>query len=98
GAVALVVAPLAPRYGLDYLIATIILAGVLQILFGLLGVAKLMRFIPLSVMTGFVNSLAILVFLAQLPHLVGVPWLVYPLVAAGILIILILPRITKAVP
>lgn len=98
GAVALVVAPMAPRYGLDYLIATIILAGVFQILLGLLGVAKLMRFIPRSVMVGFVNSLAILVFIAQLPHLIGVPWLVYPLVAAGILIIVVVPRITKAVP
>ncbi|QIM16422.1 SulP family inorganic anion transporter [Leucobacter insecticola] len=98
GAVALVVAPIAPRYGLDYLIATIILAGVFQVLFGLLGVAKLMRFIPRSVMVGFVNSLAILVFIAQLPHLIGVPWLVYPLVAAGILVIILMPRITKAIP
>ena len=98
GAVALVVAPVAPTYGLDYLIATIILAGVFQILLAALGVARLMRFIPRSVMTGFVNALAILVFLAQLPHLVGVPWLVYPLVAAGILVILVVPRITRAVP
>ncbi|GAB2559156.1 SulP family inorganic anion transporter [Leucobacter ruminantium] len=98
GAVALVVAPVAPSYGLDYLIATIILAGVFQIVLGALGVAKLMRFIPRSVMVGFVNSLAILVFMAQLPHLIGVPWLVYPLVAAGILIIVIMPRITTAVP
>lgn len=98
GAVALVVAPIASTYGLDYLIATIILAGAFQILFALLGVAKLMRFIPRSVMVGFVNSLAILVFIAQVPHLVGVPWLVYPLVAAGILVIVFMPRITKAIP
>ncbi|UOQ61059.1 SulP family inorganic anion transporter [Leucobacter rhizosphaerae] len=98
GAVALVVAPIAPAYGLDYLIATIILAGVIQIALALLGVAKLMRFIPRSVMVGFVNSLAILVFIAQVPHLIGVPWLVYPLVAAGILVIILMPRITRAIP
>lgn len=98
GAVALVVAPIAPTYGLDYLIATIILAGVFQIGLALLGVAKLMRFIPRSVMVGFVNSLAILVFMAQVPHLVGVPWLVYPLVAAGILVIVVMPWITRAIP
>ena len=98
GAVALVVAPIAPTYGVDTLIATIMLAGVFQIVFALLGVAKLMRFIPRSVMVGFVNSLAILVFIAQIPHLVGVPWLVYPLVVAGILIIVIMPRITRVVP
>ena len=56
----------------------------IQIVLGLLGVAKLMRFIPRSVMVGFVNALAILIFLAQVPHLIGVPWLVYPLVAVGI--------------
>ncbi|MGO1538530.1 MAG: SulP family inorganic anion transporter [Leucobacter sp.] len=98
GAVALVVAPVAREYGFDYLIAVILLAGVLQVLFALLGVAKLMRFLPRSVMVGFVNSLAILVFLAQLPHLIDVPWMVYPLVAAGVLIIVAMPWITKAIP
>lgn len=98
GAVALVVAPIAPRYGLDMLIATILLAGVFQILLGVLGVAKLMRFIPRSVMVGFVNALAILVFISQVPHLVGVPWLVYPLVIAGILVIVVVPKVTTAVP
>lgn len=98
GAVALVVAPIAPRYGLDMLIATILLAGVFQILLGVLGVAKLMRFIPRSVMVGFVNALAILVFISQVPHLVGVPWLVYPLVIGGILIIVVVPKLTTAVP
>ena len=98
GAVALVVAPVVREYGPEYLIATVLLAGVIQILLAALGVAKLMRFIPRSVMVGFVNSLAILVFIAQLPQLIGVPWLVYPLVAGGILILLIMPRITQAVP
>ncbi|WP_460798308.1 SulP family inorganic anion transporter [Microbacterium sp. GXF0217] len=98
GAVALVIAPVAPTYGLDYLIATIILAGVFQILLGVLGVAKLMRFIPRSVMTGFVNALAIFVFSSQIPHLVGVPWLVYPLVVLGILVMIAMPRLTKVIP
>jgi len=98
GAVALVIAPLMRSHGLDYLIAAVILAGVFQILLALLGVTKLMRFIPRSVMVGFVNALAILVFMAQLPELINVPWLVYPLVAAGLVIVVALPRLTSAVP
>lgn len=98
GAVALVIAPVMRGHGFDYLIATVLLAGVIQIVLGVLGVARLMRFIPRSVMVGFVNSLAILIFLAQLPHLIDVPWAVYPLVAAGIVILVGLPRLTKAVP
>jgi SulP family sulfate permease len=98
GAVALVVAPLVHLYGLGYLLATVVLAGAFQVLIGLAGFAKLMRFIPRSVMVGFVNALAILILLAQLPHLVHVPWLVYPMVAAGLAIIFLLPRLTRAVP
>ncbi|MEE4025572.1 SulP family inorganic anion transporter [Gordonia sp. PKS22-38] len=98
GAVALVVAPLVASHGLDYLIAAVILAGIFQMVLGGLGVAKLMRFIPRSVMVGFVNALAILIFTAQLPHLLGVPWLVYPMVAVGIAIIVLLPRITSVIP
>ncbi|MEV5966040.1 SulP family inorganic anion transporter [Kribbella sp. NPDC051952] len=98
GAVALVIAPMMRDHGFQYLVATVILAGILQVVLGLLGVAKLMRFIPRSVMVGFVNSLAILIFLAQLPHLTHVPWAVYPLVAAGIVVMVFLPRFTKAVP
>jgi sulfate permease, SulP family len=98
GAVALVIAPVVRDYGMEYFIATVILAGILQIVLGLLGVARLMRFIPRSVMIGFVNSLAILIFAAQLPQLIGVPWLVYPLVAAGIAIMVLLPRFTRVVP
>ncbi|MET8797709.1 SulP family inorganic anion transporter [Nocardia sp. NPDC004568] len=98
GAVAFVVAPVVREHGMDYLLATVILAGVLQIALGVVGVAKLMRFVPRSVMVGVVNSLAMLVFLAQLPQLIGVPWLVYPLVVAGIAIIAALPRLTTAVP
>jgi SulP family sulfate permease len=83
---------------MDYFIATVILAGVFQVVLGVLGVARLMRFIPRSVMVGFVNALAILIFIAQLPHLLGVSWLVYPLVAVGLAIMVVMPRITKVIP
>ncbi len=98
GAVALVIAPLVKSHGLDYLVAAVILAGIFQIILGLSGVAKLMRFIPRSVMVGFVNALAILIFMSQVPELLGVPWLVYPLTAVGLLIVFGLPKLTKAVP
>jgi SulP family sulfate permease len=98
GAIALVVAPLALEHGLEYLLAAVILGGVFQILLAAAGVARLMRFIPHSVMVGFVNALAILIFSAQLPQLIGVPWLVYPMVAAGLAIIFLLPRLTTVVP
>ena len=98
GAVALVIAPVVRTYGMDYLIATVLLAGVFQVVLGLSGAARLMRFVPRSVMVGFVNSLAILIFLAQVPHLVDVPWLVYPMAAVGIAVIVGLPRVTTVVP
>ncbi|MEV0648849.1 SulP family inorganic anion transporter [Phytomonospora sp. NPDC050363] len=101
GAMALVAAPLVQSHGVEYLLAATVLAGVVQIALGALGVAKLMRFIPRSVMTGFVNSLAILIFMAQLPHLTGKGWQVYVLVGVGLLIIFGLPRIphvTRFVP
>ncbi len=98
GAVALVIAPMMRDHGFDYFIATVLLAGVMQIVLALLGVARLMRFIPRSVMVGFVNALAILVLIAQLPHLFGVPWLVYPLVAVGVAVIVLLPRLQQVVP
>ncbi len=98
GAVALVIAPVAPTYGMDYFIATVILAGIFQVILGVLGVAKLMRFIPRSVMVGFVNALAIFVFSSQFPQLIDVPWLVYPLVALGIVVMIVVPKITKIVP
>ena len=75
-----------------------LLAGLVQIALSLLGVAKLMRFIPRSVMIGFVNALAILIFTSQVPHLIGVPWLVYPMVAVGVAVIVLLPRLTTVVP
>src|SRR5699024_5673104 len=98
GAVALVVAPVVREYGLDYLMDTVLLAGLLQIVLALLGVAKLMRFVPRSVMVGFVNSLAILLSMAQLPELFDVPFAVYPLFVLGLLILIIFPKLTKAVP
>ena len=98
GAVALVIAPVMRDHGFDYLVATVLLAGVLQVLLAVTGVAKLMRFIPRSVMVGFVNALAILIFSAQLPHLIGVPWLVYPMVAVGIAVMVGLPRLSSVVP
>lgn len=98
GAAALVVAPLNHQHGMGYLIGAVVMGGFLQILLGALGVARLMRFIPRSVMVGFVNSLAILIFLAQVPELTGVPWAVYPLVALGLAIMVLLPRFTRALP
>jgi SulP family sulfate permease len=98
GAVALVTAPLNREHGLGYLVACVILAGLFQVLLGSLGVAKLMRFVPRSVMVGFVNALAILIFLAQVPEVQNVPWAVYPLVAGGLVLMVLFPRVTKAVP
>lgn len=98
GAIALVIAPLVKSHGVDYFIAAVILAGIFQIILAALGVAKLMRFIPRQVMVGFVNALAILIFMSQVPELLGVPWLVYPLTALGLLIVFGLPKITTVVP
>ncbi|MDQ2584953.1 sodium-independent anion transporter [Saccharothrix yanglingensis] len=98
GAVALVIAPLNHEHGLAYLIAAVILAGVFQIVLGALGVARLMRFIPRSVMVGFVNALAILIFMAQVPEIRDVPWAVYPLVLGGLALMVLFPRITTVVP
>jgi SulP family sulfate permease len=98
GSVALVIAPLVHAHGVAYVLPTVILAGVIQIVFGLAGLARLMRFIPRSVMIGFVNALGILIFVAQVPHVIGVPWLAYVLFAATLAIIFVLPRFTRAVP
>ncbi len=98
GSVALVVAPLSIKYGLNYLVAAVLLAGVIQVVLGLVGVASLMRFVPRSVMTGFVNALGILLFLAQLPNLHHVPWAVYPLVGVGLAIMVGFPKLTGVIP
>ncbi|MFG2794720.1 SulP family inorganic anion transporter [Streptomyces sp. NPDC048419] len=98
GAVALVIAPMNREHGFGYLVATVILGGVFQIVLGALGVAKLMRFVPRSVMVGFVNSLAILIFIAQVPEMTDVPWPVYPLIAAGLALMVFFPKVTTVVP
>ena len=98
GAVALVVSPLAHEHGHDYVVAAVLLAGIMQVVLAAVGVAKLMRFIPRSVMTGFVNALGIMMFTTQLPHLSDVPWMVYALVAIGLAIMLGLPRLTTVIP
>ncbi|MFI7705473.1 SulP family inorganic anion transporter [Nonomuraea sp. NPDC049480] len=98
GAIALVVAPLTREHGLSHLVAAVILGGLIQIALGALGVAKLMRFVPRSVMVGFVNALAILIFMAQVPELIDVPWIVYPLVGGALALMVFLPRLTRAIP
>jgi SulP family sulfate permease len=98
GAMALVIVDLVKAHGLQYLLAATILTGVIQIAAGLLRLGALMRFVSRSVVTGFVNALAILIFLAQLPELTNVTWVVYAMVAAGLAIIYLFPRLTRAVP
>jgi len=98
GSVALVIGPMAKASGVAYILPTIVLAGMIQIAFGLLGMARLTRFIPRSVMIGFVNSLGILIFCAQVPHILNVPWIVYPLFALTIAIVLLAPRFTTVIP
>ncbi|MFF9790352.1 SulP family inorganic anion transporter [Streptomyces bacillaris] len=98
GAVALVIAPLNREYGLGHLIAAVILAGVIQVALGGLGVAKLMRFVPRSVMVGFVNALAILIFMAQVPEMRDVPWAVYPLIIGGLALMVFFPKVTRVIP
>lgn len=98
GAMALLMVTLVRDHGLEYLLIATLLTGVIQFLFGILKLGSLMRFVSRSVVTGFVNALAILIFLAQLPELTNVTWHVYALTAAGLGIIYGLPYITKAVP
>jgi sulfate permease, SulP family len=98
GSIALVIGPMVKLHGVGYILPTIIIAGAVQIAFGAAGLARLMRFVPRSVMIGFVNALGILIFAAQVPHILNVPWLVYPLFVLSVAIILIVPRFTIAVP
>ena len=98
GAMALLMVTLVRDHGLEYLFAASILTGVFQIIVGLLRLGRYIKFVSRSVMTGFVNSLAILIFLAQMPELIGANWQTFALVAAGLAIIYGLPRLTKAVP
>ncbi|MEH7094014.1 SulP family inorganic anion transporter [Neobacillus vireti] len=98
GATALLMTSLVKEHGLHYLLAATILTGVLQIIMGALKLGRLMKFVPRSVMTGFVNALAILIFSAQLVQFQGAGWQMYAMVALALVIIYILPRFTKAVP
>lgn len=97
-AMALVMVTLVKDHGLQYLLAATVLTGVLQMLAGWLKLGELMRFVSRSVITGFVNALAILIFMAHLPELTNVNWHVYAMVAAGLGIIYLFPYLTKAVP
>ena len=98
GAMALLMVTLVRDHGIEYLFAASLLTGVFQIGVGLLRLGRYIKFVSSSVMTGFVNSLAILILLAQLPELIGANWQTYALVAAGLVVIYGLPRISKAVP
>ncbi|EGN76063.1 sulfate permease-like transporter, MFS superfamily [Idiomarina sp. A28L] len=98
GAMALLMVTLVRDHGLEYLLVATLLTGVIQFVFGALKLGSLMRFVSRSVVTGFVNALAILILLAQLPELTDVTWHVYALTAAGLAIIYGLPYITKAIP
>jgi sulfate permease, SulP family len=97
-ATAVLMVTLVRDYGLQYLLAATVVAGLLQIAAGYLRLGDLMRFVSRSVITGFVNALAILIFMAQLPELIDVPWLTYVMVAAGLAIIYLFPFVTTAIP
>ncbi len=98
GAMALLMVTLVADHGLQYLFAATILTGIIQLLLGVFKLARFMKFIPRSVMIGFVNALAILIFMAQLEQFVGATWVMYAMVAGALAIIYLFPRITKAVP
>ena len=97
-AISVLVGPLVRDHGVEYLFAATILMGLIQILAGFLRLDLVMQFVSRSVITGFVNALAILIFLAQLPQLTGVVWQTYAMVAGGLAIIYLFPRVTRAVP
>ena len=98
GSVALVIGPMVNQYGVEYILPAVLLAGLIQIVFGLAGMARLMRFIPHSVMTGFVNALGILIFFAQVPHFWSREPLILGLFGLTLLIVLWLPRWVKSIP
>ncbi|MDP4550553.1 SulP family inorganic anion transporter [Guptibacillus hwajinpoensis] len=98
GAMALLMVTLVADHGLQYLLAATILTGIIQFLLGVFKLARFMKFIPRSVMVGFVNALGILIFTSQLPHFAGESWPMYAMVAGALAIIYIIPRFTKALP
>nr|WP_216633969.1 SulP family inorganic anion transporter [Paenibacillus alvei] len=98
GAMALVMAPLVREYGLQYMLAATILTGIIQFILGICKINRLMKFIPRAVMIGFVNALAILIFMAQVPHFWGISTMTYIFVGITLLIVYTLPRWIKSVP
>ena len=98
GSMALVMVVLVRDFGVEYLFFATVLTGIMQLCLGFLKVGRLISFIPYSAVLGFVNSLAILIFLSQVPFLVGVQPVVYAITAATIGIVVLLPKVTKAVP
>lgn len=98
GSVALVIGPMVHAHGVEYILPAVVMAGIIQIVFGLAGLARMMRYIPRSVMLGFVNALGILIFFAQVPHVWGQSGLVWVLFAVTLAIVLLLPRVLKSVP
>ena len=98
GATALLMGGLVRDHGLQYLLAATILTGIIQIILGVCKIGRLMKFIPRSVMTGFVNALAILIFSAQITHFKGESWVMYAMVAGGLAIIYLFPKVTKTIP
>ncbi len=98
GAIALLVVYLVKDYGVEYLFAATILMGIIQAIFGLCKLGRLIKYVPRAVMVGFVNALAILMFISQLPHLINAPITVYLMTAIGLGIIYLLPRLTTSIP
>ncbi|MBA8906134.1 SulP family inorganic anion transporter [Aminobacter ciceronei] len=97
-ATAVLMVTLVREHGLQYLLAATILAGIIQVVGGFARIGYVMRFVSRSVMTGFVNALAILIFMAQLPELIGMSWQTYAMIAGGLAIIYLFPRLTKSIP
>ena len=98
GSVALVIGPMVHAHGVEYILPAVVMGGIIQILFGLAGLSRMMRYIPRSVMLGFVNALGVLIFFAQVPHVWGQSPLVWVFFAATLAIVLLLPRVLKSVP
>ncbi|ASJ57476.1 sodium-independent anion transporter [Brevibacillus formosus] len=98
GAMALLMITLVKEHGIEYLFAATVLTGILQVILGACKIGRLMTFVPHTVVIGFVNALAILIFMAQLPHFIGASWVMYVMLAGTLAIIYLLPRLTKAVP
>lgn len=98
GSVALVIGPMVHAHGVEYILPAVIMGGVIQIIFGLAGLSRMMRYIPRSVMIGFVNALGILIFFAQVPHVWGQSTLVWVLFVVTLAIVLLLPKVLKSVP